>query len=99
MESVSGLSGVRDWTVHRRQYDGIVVATRGHVARSDGLLRLERAVLGDAVTVPDRHGGGGLDRLDQLNRQSGRVFGPWYVGVMKDVTGSYAGRLYGFAPF
>ena len=25
----------------------------------------------------------------------GGFFGPWYVGVMKDVTGSYAGGLYG----
>ena len=24
-------------------------------------------------------------------------FGPWYVGVMKDMTGSYAGGLYGLA--
>ena len=27
----------------------------------------------------------------------GGFFGPWYVGVMKDVTGSYAGGLYGLA--
>ena len=94
---VSGLSGVRDWIVYRRLYDGIVVVTRGHVARCDGLLRLERAVLGDAIDVPDGHRGGCLDRVDQLHRQSGRVFGPWYVGVMKDVTGSYAGGLYGLA--
>jgi MFS transporter, ACS family, tartrate transporter len=25
----------------------------------------------------------------------GGFFGPWYVGVMKDLTGSYAGGLYG----
>jgi MFS transporter, ACS family, tartrate transporter len=25
----------------------------------------------------------------------GGFFGPWYVGFMKDVTGSYAGGLYG----
>ena len=29
----------------------------------------------------------------------GGFFGPWYVGVMKDVTGSYAGGLYGLALF
>jgi MFS transporter, ACS family, tartrate transporter len=27
----------------------------------------------------------------------GGFFGPWYVGVMKDATGSYAGGLYGLA--
>jgi ACS family tartrate transporter-like MFS transporter len=27
----------------------------------------------------------------------GGFFGPWYVGVMRDVTGSYAGGLYGLA--
>jgi ACS family tartrate transporter-like MFS transporter len=27
----------------------------------------------------------------------GGFFGPWYVGVMKDLTGSYAGGLYGLA--
>jgi MFS transporter, ACS family, tartrate transporter len=27
----------------------------------------------------------------------GGFFGPWYVGVMKDMTGSYAGGLYGLA--
>jgi ACS family tartrate transporter-like MFS transporter len=27
----------------------------------------------------------------------GGSFGPWYVGAMKDLTGSYAGGLYGLA--
>ena len=27
----------------------------------------------------------------------GGFFGPWYVGIMKDLTGSYAGGLYGLA--
>jgi ACS family tartrate transporter-like MFS transporter len=27
----------------------------------------------------------------------GGFFGPWYVGVMRDATGSYAGGLYGLA--
>jgi MFS transporter, ACS family, tartrate transporter len=27
----------------------------------------------------------------------GGFFGPWYIGVMKDLTGSYAGGLYGLA--
>jgi ACS family tartrate transporter-like MFS transporter len=27
----------------------------------------------------------------------GGFFGPWYVGIMKDATGSFAGGLYGLA--
>lgn len=27
----------------------------------------------------------------------GGFFGPWYVGVMKDLTGSFAGGLFGLA--
>lgn len=33
------------------------------------------------------------------NRQVARHFGPWYVGVMKDATGSCSGGLYGLAQF
>ncbi|WP_216856004.1 hypothetical protein [Acidisphaera sp. S103] len=33
------------------------------------------------------------------NRQVARHFGPWYVGVMKDATGSYSGGLCGLAQF
>jgi ACS family tartrate transporter-like MFS transporter len=29
----------------------------------------------------------------------GGFFGPWYVGIMKDMTGSFAGGLYGLALF
>jgi MFS transporter, ACS family, tartrate transporter len=29
----------------------------------------------------------------------GGFFGPWYVGALKDLTGSYAGGLYGLAVF
>jgi ACS family tartrate transporter-like MFS transporter len=29
----------------------------------------------------------------------GGFFGPWYVGFMKDATGSYSGGLYGLALF
>jgi MFS transporter, ACS family, tartrate transporter len=29
----------------------------------------------------------------------GGFFGPWYVGFMKDATGSYTGGLYGLALF
>jgi hypothetical protein len=44
----------------------------------------------DAANVLDRHGRRRVDRPDQLDRQSRRFFGPWYVGVLKDWTGNYA---------
>ena len=34
-----------------------------------------------------------INSIDNL----GGFFGPWYVGVMKDLTGNYAGGLYGLA--
>ncbi len=38
----------------------------------------------------------GIAWINSLGNLGG-FFGPWYVGVMKDVTGSYAGGLYGLA--
>ena len=53
---------------------GHLVGARRDVDRRDRVLRLERAVLGDAADVPHRHGGGRCDRLDQLYWQSRRLF-------------------------
>ena len=39
---------------------------------------------------------GGIAWINSIGNLGG-FFGPWYVGVMKDVTGSYAGGLYGLA--
>jgi MFS transporter, ACS family, tartrate transporter len=38
----------------------------------------------------------GIAWINSLGNLGG-FFGPWYVGVMKDLTGSYAGGLYGLA--
>jgi ACS family tartrate transporter-like MFS transporter len=38
----------------------------------------------------------GIAWINSLGNLGG-FFGPWYVGVMKDATGSYAGGLYGLA--
>ncbi|MGH6738399.1 MAG: MFS transporter [Bradyrhizobium sp.] len=38
----------------------------------------------------------GIAWINSLGNLGG-FFGPWYVGVMKDMTGSYAGGLYGLA--
>ena len=49
---------------------------RRHVDRRDRILRQQRALLVDAVDVPDRLGGGRRHRLDQLARQSRRLLRP-----------------------
>jgi ACS family tartrate transporter-like MFS transporter len=38
----------------------------------------------------------GIAWINSLGNLGG-FFGPWYVGVMKDMTGSFAGGLYGLA--
>jgi MFS transporter, ACS family, tartrate transporter len=38
----------------------------------------------------------GIAWINSLGNLGG-FFGPWYVGVMKDLTGSFAGGLYGLA--
>jgi ACS family tartrate transporter-like MFS transporter len=38
----------------------------------------------------------GIAWINSLGNLGG-FFGPWYVGAMKDLTGSYAGGLYGLA--
>ena len=42
--------------------------------------------------------GGAIAWINSLGNLGG-FFGPWYVGLMKDLTGSYAGGLYGLALF
>ena len=63
-----------------------------------GLLRLEGSVL---VAMPPMFLTGTAlpPRIAWINSigNLGGFFGPWYVGVMKDMTGSYAGGLYGLA--
>jgi ACS family tartrate transporter-like MFS transporter len=41
---------------------------------------------------------GGIAWINSLGNLGG-FFGPWYVGLMQDLTGSYAGGLYGLALF
>ena len=55
---------------------GHLVGAGRHVARGDGLLRLEGPVLRHAADVPERHGAGRGLRLDQLDRQSRRLLRP-----------------------
>jgi len=38
----------------------------------------------------------GIAWINSLGNLGG-FFGPWYVGTMRDLTGSYAGGLYGLA--
>ena len=76
LEPARRLRGVDRRAGHRRPDDGHVVGDGGPVDRHVRVLRLEGTVLVDAADVPDRHGGGGLDRVDQLDRQSRRLLRP-----------------------
>jgi ACS family tartrate transporter-like MFS transporter len=41
-----------------------------------------------------------IDRINDWINSIGNLggfFGPWYIGVMKDLTNSYTGGLYGLA--
>jgi hypothetical protein len=70
---IGGLHGLHNRACHCRHHDGNLVGTRRHVGRSDGVLRLQGTVLGDAADVPDRYGGRRRHRVDQLARQSRRL--------------------------
>ena len=82
----------------RRLYDGHVVGAGRHVDGRGRVLRLEGAVLRHAADVPQRHGarGAGFAWINSIGNLGG-IVGPWYVGYMKDLTGSFAGGLYGLA--
>ena len=76
LEPARRLRGVDGRADHRRHDDGHLVGDGRHVDRGVRVLRLEGTVLADAADVPHRHGGGGLDRMDQLDRQSRRLLRP-----------------------
>ena len=61
---------------HRRADDRHVVVGGRHVDRGGRVLRHQGSVLVDADDVPDRRRGRVRHRLDQLARQSRRVFRP-----------------------
>ena len=98
VEFVGGVRGLHRRARHRRHDDGNLVGARRHVDRGDGVLRLEGPVLGDAADVPDRHWRppAPIAWINSIGNLGG-FFGSWYVGFMKDLTGSYAGGLYGLA--
>ena len=64
----------------------------------DRVLRLQGAVLRHAADVPQRHGARrrGFAWINSIGNLGGTV-GPYYVGYMKDLTGNFAGGLYGLA--
>ena len=76
---------------------GTLLGAGRHVDRGDGLLRFEGPVLRHAADVPERHGlAAGFAWINSIGNLGG-FFGPWYVGVMKDATGNFAGGLFGLA--
>lgn len=66
-------------------WDGVVAGRHRHCR--DRVLRHQGAVLVNADDVPDRCRRSGRHCLDQLARQSRRLFGPSIVGWAKQLTG------------
>jgi len=82
----------------RRHDDGDLVGARWNVDRRDGFLTAPKArFFRDATMFLSGAGLAAGIAWINLDRQSWRLLRPWYVGVMKDLTGSYAGGLYGLA--
>jgi len=62
-----------------------------------GFLRLQRPVFRDATDVSQRRRARSRHSWDQIDRQSWRLLRPCMSGHDQDLTGSYAGGLYGLA--
>ena len=98
MASARGLHIFRRGTCPGRHDDGYLVGAGRYVDRGDGVLRLQGTVLCHATDVPGAGLAAGIAWINSLGNLGG-FFGPWYVGLMKDWTGSFAGGLYGLALF
>ena len=82
---------------HRWHDDGHLVGTRWNVDCRHGFLRVQGPVFRHATNVLSGAGlAAGIAWINSIGNLGG-FLGPWYVGVMKDLTGSYAGGLYGLA--
>ena len=83
---------------HRRPDDGHLVGAGRNVDGRDGFYGSK----GPFFAMPPMFlsgtalAGAGFAWINSIGNLGG-FFGPWYVGVMKDLTGSYAGGLYGLA--
>jgi MFS transporter, ACS family, tartrate transporter len=69
---------------------GLSIATMGFYGSKGPFFAMPPTFLSGAALAA------GIAWINSLGNLGG-FFGPWYVGVMKDVTGSYAGGLYGLA--
>jgi ACS family tartrate transporter-like MFS transporter len=69
---------------------GLSIATMGFYGSKGPFFAMPPTFLSGAALAA------GIAWINSLGNLGG-FFGPWYVGVMKDMTGSYAGGLYGLA--
>jgi nitrate/nitrite transporter NarK len=91
------MRGLRDWADHCRSDHRLVVGDGGSIDRCVRVLWLEGTILVDAADVlTGTAAAASIAWINSLGNLGG-FFGPWYVGVIKDWTSSYAGGLYGLA--
>jgi MFS transporter, ACS family, tartrate transporter len=69
---------------------GLSIATMGFYGSKGPFFAMPPMFLSGAGLVA------GIAWINSIGNLGG-FFGPWYVGVMKDMTGSYSGGLYGLA--
>jgi ACS family tartrate transporter-like MFS transporter len=69
---------------------GLSIATMGFYGSKGPFFAMPPRFLSGAALAA------GIAWINSLGNLGG-FFGPWYVGVMKDVTGSFSGGLYGLA--
>jgi hypothetical protein len=99
MESVRRLRVVDGRPCFRGRDDGELLGARWNVDRGDRILWFQRPVLCYATDVLSGTGlAAGIAWINSIGNLGG-FFGPWYVGTLKDLTGGYAGGLYGLALF
>ena len=84
---------------HRRHDHGNLVGARRHVDRRDRLLRSKGPFWAmPPMFLTGMAAAGAIAWINSIGNLGG-FFGSGYVGWMKDLTGSYAGGLYGLALF
>ena len=99
MSSARGLHIFRRGTCPGRHDDGYLVGPGGMSIAAMGFYGSK----GPFFAMPPIFLAGaglaaGIAWINSLGNLGG-FFGPWYVGLMKDWTGSFAGGLYGLALF
>src|SRR5580692_7491114 len=96
---IGGLRGLHDRACDRRHDDGHLVGARRHDDRRMGFYGSKGPFWAmPPMFLTGTAAAGAIAWINSLGNLGG-FFGPWYVGLMQDATGSYAGGLYGLALF